>query len=188
MNKKLNKFDKAMMDTAKIWAALSSCNKLKVGAVIAYDNRIISNGYNGTTSGVNNNCEDTVLACSKCEHNIIIKNYDSLNLSEGTVYETDCPKCGTTNKCTTEWLKDNVRLKTNSLVLHAEQNAILDAAKYGKKLDASTLYITHSPCSTCALMIKAAGIKKVIYLNDYKDDSGINYLENNGVEIFKMEI
>lgn len=54
--------------------------------------------------------------------------------------------------------------------VHAEQNAIADAAKRGVSIDKSTIYVTHYPCINCAKMIIASGIKKVIYLNDYKND------------------
>lgn len=56
----MNKYDKPMMDTALIWAEQSWCKRNKVGAVISKNERIISNGYNGTISGANNNCEDEV--------------------------------------------------------------------------------------------------------------------------------
>ena len=62
----MNKYEQTMFDTAMLWAGLSSCNKRKVGAIIAKDNRIISVGYNGTipsdlttnTKFTNNECED----------------------------------------------------------------------------------------------------------------------------------
>lgn len=52
------KYHEAMIKTAHIWSQLSSCNRLKVGAVLAKNNRIIGVGYNGTISGMSNDCED----------------------------------------------------------------------------------------------------------------------------------
>ena len=60
--------------------------------------------------------------------------------------------------------------------VHAEQNAIADAAKRGVSIDQSTLYVTHYPCINCAKMIIASGIKTVVYLNDYKCDEITNQL------------
>jgi dCMP deaminase len=54
------KYDKTLMNTAKIWSNESYCDRKKVGAVIAQDSRIISTGYNGTISGSENCCEDEV--------------------------------------------------------------------------------------------------------------------------------
>jgi dCMP deaminase len=54
----VKKFDKAMLKTAQVWAQMSYCNRLQVGAVIAKEGRILSVGYNGTPSGTDNNCEE----------------------------------------------------------------------------------------------------------------------------------
>lgn len=53
--------------------------------------------------------------------------------------------------------------------LHAEQNALMQAAKFGISTNGSTIYVTHKPCSVCARLIINAGIKKVVYLHDYPD-------------------
>ena len=54
--------------------------------------------------------------------------------------------------------------------VHAEQNAIADCAKRGVSCDGATLYVTHYPCIICARIVFAAGIKRVIYTNHYKDN------------------
>lgn len=201
---KINKFDKAMMETALIWSTLSSCVKLKVGAVIAYDKRIISNGYNGTMSGTSNQCEEYHLTC-KCEEvhiftdtpkmttvwetptsKLSTPDLNSLEFYRGVEfdrYKKECYKC----KALMVFSKKDLVIKTNEFTLHAEQNAILDAAKHGRKLDGSTIYVTHSPCPTCAKMIAGVGIKKVIYLNDYRDSSGLEYLKKLNIEIMKLD-
>ncbi|AEX85968.1 deoxycytidylate deaminase [Marinitoga piezophila KA3] len=53
--------------------------------------------------------------------------------------------------------------------LHAEQNALMQAAKFGISTDGATIYVTHQPCSVCARLIINAGIKRVIYGGDYPD-------------------
>jgi dCMP deaminase len=78
-----------------------------------------------------------------------------------------------------------------SLALHAEENAILYAAKNKIGLEDCTLYVTLSPCLSCARTIFTTGIKKVFYLNSYAEykgmpmDEGIEFLRKFGVEVVK---
>ena len=76
-----------------------------------------------------------------------------------------------------------------SLALHAEQNAILYASKNGASIEGSTLYVTLSPCISCARIIFSMKIKKVIFLNSYAaykglpTDEGVEFLRKFGVEV-----
>ena len=124
---------------AKEWGELSYCKRKKVGAIIVKNNMIISDGFNGTPSGFDNNCED----------------------SEGN---------------------------TNWYVLHAEANAILKVAKSTKSCEDATLYLTLSPCKECAKLIHQSGIKRLVYLKNYKDTTGLQFLENAGVKIDHINI
>lgn len=78
-----------------------------------------------------------------------------------------------------------------SLALHAEQNAILYAAKNGAKVEDSTLYVTLSPCIACARVIYSMKIKKVIYKDSYArykgipSDEGVDFLRQFGVEVIQ---
>ena len=78
-----------------------------------------------------------------------------------------------------------------SLALHAEQNAILYAAKSNISIEGSTLYVTLSPCISCARVIFTIGIKKVYYRNSYADfkglasDEGVDFLKKFGVEVVR---
>lgn len=80
-----------------------------------------------------------------------------------------------------------------SLALHAEQNAILYAAKNNVSLQGSTLYVTLAPCIACARVIYTVGIKKVIYLNSYAKmknlpaEEGADFLEKFGVEVVQFK-
>lgn len=76
--------------------------------------------------------------------------------------------------------------KTKWYVLHAEANAILKVASSTQSCKGATLYITMSPCKECSKLIHQAGITRLIYLNDYKDDSGLDFLRRAGVEIEKI--
>lgn len=69
--------------------------------------------------------------------------------------------------------------------IHAEQNAIVQAAKMGVSLDGATIYITHQPCSMCARMIINSGIKRIVYLEGYPDDFSLELIESANIEIKK---
>jgi len=67
--------------------------------------------------------------------------------------------------------------------VHAEQNAIIQAAYHGVSIKDSTLYTTHQPCITCAKMIINAGIRKVVYGREYADKRGLELLKEAGIEV-----
>ena len=78
---------------------------------------------------------------------------------------------------------------THWYVLHAEANAILKTAGSTHNCKISTLYLTMSPCKDCSKLIHQAGISRLVYINKYKDTSGLEFLKSAGVEIkeFKKE-
>ena len=71
--------------------------------------------------------------------------------------------------------------------IHAEQNAIIQAAKLGVCIEGATLYCTHQPCSVCAKMIVNAGIRRVVYEQGYPDDFTHEIFGETGVQVEKME-
>lgn len=72
---------------------------------------------------------------------------------------------------------------TKWYVLHAEANAILKVASSTQSCVGATLYITLSPCKECSKLVHQAGIKRVVYLEEYKDDSGVRFLKKAGVVV-----
>lgn len=76
---------------------------------------------------------------------------------------------------------------THWYVLHAEANAILKLAKSNNRGQNSTLYITLSPCKDCSKLILQAGIKRVVFMKGYKDETGINFLKQADIEIVQIE-
>lgn len=72
---------------------------------------------------------------------------------------------------------------TKWYVLHAEANAILKVAASTQSCKGTTLYITLSPCKECSKLIHQAGITRVVYLEEYKDNSGIEFLEKADVQL-----
>ena len=119
------------------WGKLSHCKRRQVGALIVKDKMIISDGYNGTPTGFDNNCEDD-------------ENY-------------------------TKWY-----------VLHAEANAITKVSSSTQSSEGATLYVTLSPCRDCSKLIFQAGIIRVVYYEEYKDRSGLDFLIEGGVEVMQI--
>lgn len=145
-------FDDIYMELAGNLAQRSHCVKMKVGAVLTKDTRIVSLGYNGPPAGT---------------HNCDIE-----------WPETGCPR-DSKGGC--------------SLALHAEQNAIIYASKNNVPLENCAIYITLAPCLSCARIIYASGIKKVIYLNSYAEykgigvEEGVEFLTKFGIEVVKYK-
>lgn len=70
--------------------------------------------------------------------------------------------------------------------VHAEQNAIIQAAKLGVSVDGATLYCTHQPCSICAKIIINSGIRRVIYDNGYPDEFSMQMFREANLDIVKF--
>jgi dCMP deaminase len=78
--------------------------------------------------------------------------------------------------------------KTKPYVLHAEANAITKVAKSNNSSDGATLYITTSPCMECAKLIIQAGIRRVVYFDNYHTPDGIALLHKAGIEVNFIEL
>jgi len=163
------------MKTAKVFAELSHARRLHVGAIVVKDDRIISIGYNGMPAGWDNDCEH--------------KDYMSGDaggwLSPEEIYEQwpfkeeDIdPDLGYARR---------YALKTKPEVLHAESNAIAKLAKSNDSGLGADIFITHAPCIECAKLIYQSGINGVYYGENYRDDSGIEFLKKSGVNIEKLD-
>ena len=97
------------------------------------------------------------------------------------------------NPCTEETcIRKKLQLKSGEkqelcFVVHAEQNALLDALKNKVDISDSTLYVTKQPCIICAKMLINAGIKKIIYLEPYPDLYAMKLLKEARIEINQVE-
>ena len=76
---------------------------------------------------------------------------------------------------------------TKPYVLHAEANAISKVAKSGNSSEGSTLYVTASPCIECSKLIIQAGIKRVVYRDEYRLTDGVDLLRRAGIEVEKVD-
>jgi len=71
--------------------------------------------------------------------------------------------------------------------VHAEQNAVVQAAKLGVSIDGGTLYCTHQPCSICAKIIINSGIRRIVYEQGYPDAFSLELINEAGVQLDKYE-
>lgn len=78
--------------------------------------------------------------------------------------------------------------KTKPYVLHAEANAITKVAKSSNSSEGATLYVTSSPCMECSKLIIQAGIRRVVYCDEYHNLDGVELLKRAGIEVVKIEI
>ncbi|MBO7256518.1 MAG: dCMP deaminase family protein, partial [Bacteroidales bacterium] len=83
--------------------------------------------------------------------------------------------------------EDEVTGKTKPYVLHAEANAISKIAKSGNNSEGATLYVTDAPCLECSKLIIQAGIRRVVYMIEYRVRDGIELLERAGIEVTKYD-
>jgi dCMP deaminase len=93
------------------------------------------------------------------EHRIISTGYNGTPSGILNCYAGGCPRCASQ--------APSGKNLGDCICSHAEENAIIQAAHYGVQLKGSVLYSTESPCLLCAKMIISAGVKKVIYENEY---------------------
>lgn len=78
-------------------------------------------------------------------------------------------------------------LKTKPEVLHAETNAIAKLARSNESGLNGDLFVTHSPCLDCAKLIYQAGIKRVFFGTQYRDDAGVDFLKASGVIVEQIQ-
>ena len=160
------KYIKAHMKAASVYAELSTARRLQVGCVIVKDNTIIGIGYNGMPSGWDNNCEDVEYVLKE--------------------------ECQSTDK----WMVQNgfsetahgwSRLKTKPEALHAESNCLAKVSRSTNSSEDASMFITHAPCLECAKMIYQAGIKEVYYKHNYRSEAGISFLKKCKIEVVQCD-
>lgn len=148
------------MGCAIQFSRLGTCPRKQVGALFATNGRIISTGYNGAPSGM-----------PHCNHSC---NCDWPAPGDDTRALPHRPGCPADRSCNT--------------AIHAEANAIADAARRGVSLSGSILYVTMAPCLPCAQLLVGVGIVEMHYLEDYRNPDGWHFLLSAGVDSFKVEV
>ena len=102
-------------------------------------------------------------------------------------WENNCESEGIDFNPITKTKTGNGILTTRPEVLHAESNAIAKLAKSNDSGDGADIFVTHAPCMECSKLIFQSGISRVYYSADYRDDSGIRFLKQSGVEVIKND-
>lgn len=94
---------------------------------------------------------------------------------------------GTDNCC--EYEGEDGNLHTSDMVVHAELNAVLNMviANSGASIKDATIYITYAPCPRCSAMIKQCGISRVVFCIPYRDESGLQFLLDNDVDVCQIK-
>lgn len=94
---------------------------------------------------------------------------------------------GWDNNCEDEIIDSSwmVTTKTKPEVLHAETNAIAKLARSSESGEGSTLFVTHAPCLDCAKLVYQSGISTVYFRHQYRNDAGINFLQQAGIDIIQ---
>ena len=167
------KFIDYFMSIADLTSKLSYAKRLQVGAVIVKGNQIIGTGYNGMPMGWDNVCEN-VEWCSGGGW------LSPEEIEEGWPYE------GTYTDSAGNVMSGRYRLKTKPEVLHAESNAIAKVSRSTESSEGATLFCTHAPCIECAKLIYQSGINTVYYREQYRDDSGLSFLKQGGVNVHQF--
>ena len=95
-------------------------------------------------------------------------------------WDNVCEREFSTNGLPTEYI-------TKAEVLHAESNMIAKVARSTQSSDGSTVYTTMSPCMDCAKQMYQAGVVRVVYLEEYSDTTGIEFLKEAGVNVEQLD-
>ena len=136
--------DRYFMTIARAVREAANCLGSQVGAVVVVDDHIVSTGYNGTPHGFPN-CRDG--GCLRCRD----RDLHRLGL-EGAMSDPEHLPGRGLDRC---------------ICVHAEQNTLLAAARFGVRIDGSTLYSTLSPCFGCLKEAIQAGVRRVVYDQEY---------------------
>lgn len=172
----LSKYNVSYMRTAIQWSSESTCNRMKVAAVLVVNDRVRAINYNGTVTGDDNCCEKEFFVCDVCK--------EEFEKQEDIAVHLISTRCR-------NYLLGNVGFTKevhgdDDAIVHAEINLIADCAAEGISTKNGDLYITVAPCINCANTIIQAKIKRVLYMSEYNNTKGVDKLRRLGVEVIKL--
>lgn len=153
------------MRIAEAAALTSSGVRLQVGCCVVKNDSVLAVSYNGLPKSIDGPLEEKVYSNGAGGW------MDAEYFKEVYPYEDE-----------SGYYKLVTRPETN----HSERNAILSLARGNESSVGATMFITHASCPRCSIDIVDAGIKEVYYRNEYRDSSGLEYLRNNGVNVYKI--
>lgn len=165
-----SKFNRFYIDILNSLKGYSTCSRLHVAAILVKDSRILSSGYNGVAKGA--------LECNK----IFRKKEDG---SYEVAFPYDSVKV---RNITYEQYRTCHHEFADRFEIHAEMNCLGFALRNHTDITGAQLFLTTSPCLNCCKLIITSGIREVYYLEEYDDNTGINYLRQNGVTCDRIEV
>lgn len=156
------KHARAMMAVATAMSQLGTCARLQVGAIIHDDDgHVLANGYNGAARGL-----------AHCTHKCTCpKSFVSALYSEHQPTIQHHKTCKKVMPCTR--------------AVHAEANAVADAARRGVVTRGMWCTVTHSPCVACANLLVQCGVNTVLYIEEYRSREGIELMLTAGVLVWR---
>lgn len=170
-------WDHYFMEMATVAASRGTCDRKLVGALIVKEKQVLATGYNGAIAGMGNcssgPCEergyvDDCCNSRDCFCNIFCK-WCSKSVSSAADSPPDCKK----NPGLGHDMSEGHCVRT----VHAEMNAVAQAAKYGVGIDNSTVYTTAAPCWDCFRVSVNAGIVRFVYKEAYRLDDNKDRIE-----------
>lgn len=168
-------WDSYFMQMAHHVATRATCDRKHVGAVIVLERRVVATGYNGSPPGMAH--------CDDIGHDMANQHCQYCKAAMGFERQSEfCPMRpdGMGNlELPHEPVGGNC-IRT----IHAEVNAIAQAARYGTRIAGSTLYCNTFPCWSCFKLIAASGIEKVYYDDAYRTDTRVILCaESSGIKL-----
>jgi dCMP deaminase len=166
-------WDAYFMQIAMDVASRATCDRKHVGAVIMRDKIILATGYNGSIRGLAHCDEDGHLMDDTREDvRALILGLDKSALA------SKMPAWARTSVSVTDVITDLLPLIANALparsncirTIHAEANAIIQAARAGVRIEGGTIYVTTFPCWGCFKMIANAGLARIVFGDRYRFD------------------
>lgn len=172
--------DEVFLGMCALLGQLGTCDRAHVGALIVREGRCISWGYNGAPPGMPH--------CSENMHGWLSEPLPCPDHPQAGKHRSGdspwmCSHCGRS----IDWPEEDARMCVEARgcrnATHAEANALAFAARQGISTDGATLYVSISPCETCARLLIAAGIVRVVALSEYRDQAGVELLRTAGVTL-----
>lgn len=166
-------WDKYYLKQAFELAKFSYAVRLKVGCLIVKDGTVISQGYNGTPAGWDNNCEYKELLIlvggAPKEEAFWIKDTEKENYNSYQILDT--------------------KITTKPEVIHAEVNALGKLLNTGSFPEGATMYLTDGPpCPICFPIVSLAKLDRIVYARHYRQEQAIKWLEKLGVKMVNIPI
>lgn len=205
------------LDVLKRTEQLSTCSYYKVACLIVKDNRIVITSYNGTPSNFIQ-CDEFQALIDYIKNDIrSIEIFEDIHRELQSDFSVDLSTLNRINNrevyaTIIKYLINNpkhlyeiVGLLLNTIKntenytniihskyeIHAEQNAIVYASRFGVNLLDADMFVSYLPCFECSKIIIQSGIKRVFYLNDYTDkrffDNTVDFLQKNNIKVVKIK-